>query len=216
MLPSAHSPPSTQGSVGEAYNDLQYCLHDEIDVHRVVLCLARLGDDRPGRQGPGSHPAPPVGSVLRPRAGQSEHRNSKPCCRNCWTNIKLLDKPPGDRRAEDAWVDRLAMTIYTATPDPGGRSRRRGPGRGDLARGRRRGDFAGLEPAGALRPGPCQGRTAGKTVGSVHGNSVGVHASDAANAWRNIARVGNARNTFASLIVAAFQNTVRPEHEACH
>jgi hypothetical protein len=38
-----------------------------------------------------------------------------------------------------------------------------------------------------------------------------LHASDATNAWRNIARVSNARNTFASLIVAAFQNTVRPE-----
>jgi hypothetical protein len=32
---------------------------------------------------------------------------------------------------------------------------------------------------------------------------VGVHASDAANAWRNIAAVSNHRNTVASLIVAA-------------
>jgi hypothetical protein len=31
-----------------------------------------------------------------------------------------------------------------------------------------------------------------------------VHASDAANAWRNIARVSNDRNRVASLIVAAF------------
>src|SRR5207244_947067 len=32
----------------------------------------------------------------------------------------------------------------------------------------------------------------------------GVHASDSANAWRNIARVSNARNTFASLICGAY------------
>jgi hypothetical protein len=38
----------------------------------------------------------------------------------------------------------------------------------------------------------------------VHGASVGVHASDAANAWRNIARVSNRRNTLASLIVGAY------------
>src|SRR5262249_58754898 len=44
----------------------------------------------------------------------------------------------------------------------------------------------------------------GKPVGSVHGASVGVHASDSANAWRNIARVSNTRNTVASLIVGAF------------
>ena len=51
-----------------------------------------------------------------------------------------------------------------------------------------------------------------KPKGSVHGASVGVHASDAANAWRNIARVVTSdRNTMASLIVAAFQTTFRPE-----
>jgi hypothetical protein len=43
-----------------------------------------------------------------------------------------------------------------------------------------------------------------KPAGSVHGASVGVHASDSANAWRNIARVSNPRNTAASLIVGAF------------
>ena len=43
-----------------------------------------------------------------------------------------------------------------------------------------------------------------KPVGSCHGDSVGVHASDAANAWRNIARVSNHRNTVASLIVGAY------------
>src|SRR5262249_59075032 len=44
----------------------------------------------------------------------------------------------------------------------------------------------------------------GKPIGSVHGASVGVHASDSANAWRNIARVSNPRNTFASLICGAY------------
>ena len=43
-----------------------------------------------------------------------------------------------------------------------------------------------------------------KPVGSVHGASVGVHACDAANAWRNIARVSDRRNTYASLIVGAY------------
>jgi hypothetical protein len=44
-----------------------------------------------------------------------------------------------------------------------------------------------------------------KPIGSVHGDSIGVHASDSANAWRNIARAANPRNTFASLIMAAYQ-----------
>ena len=37
-----------------------------------------------------------------------------------------------------------------------------------------------------------------KQKGSVHGDSVGLHASDSANAWRNIAKVSNARNTIAA------------------
>jgi hypothetical protein len=45
----------------------------------------------------------------------------------------------------------------------------------------------------------------GKPVGSVHGDSIGVHACDSANAWRNMARVSNARNCFASLILGAYQ-----------
>src|SRR5262249_51859479 len=45
----------------------------------------------------------------------------------------------------------------------------------------------------------------GKPLGSVHGDSIGVHALDSANAWRNIARVGNSRNQAACLILGAFQ-----------
>jgi hypothetical protein len=42
-------------------------------------------------------------------------------------------------------------------------------------------------------------------MGSVHGDSIGVHACDSANAWRNLARAGNARNTYACLILGAYQ-----------
>jgi hypothetical protein len=49
-----------------------------------------------------------------------------------------------------------------------------------------------------------QHSNAQKPPGCVHGDSVGVHASDAANAWRSISRVSNARNRIASLIVGAF------------
>jgi hypothetical protein len=49
-----------------------------------------------------------------------------------------------------------------------------------------------------------EGSSPNKPEGSVHGDSVGVHASDAANGWRHIAKVAGARNTFASLIAAAY------------
>src|SRR3954462_11100235 len=50
-----------------------------------------------------------------------------------------------------------------------------------------------------------QAETDGKPLGSVHGDSIGVHACDSANAWRNMARVSNARNTYACLILGGWQ-----------
>src|SRR5206468_12924006 len=48
-----------------------------------------------------------------------------------------------------------------------------------------------------------------KPRGSVHGASVGVHASDAVNAWRNIARVSNWRNAASALVVAGWYTATR-------
>jgi hypothetical protein len=50
-----------------------------------------------------------------------------------------------------------------------------------------------------------QEEVSGKPIGSVHGDSIGVHACDSANAWRNLARVSRPRNTFACLILGAYQ-----------
>ena len=52
---------------------------------------------------------------------------------------------------------------------------------------------------------PPSQESLGKPPGSVHGDSIGVHACDSACAWRNLARVSNARNTFACLILGAYQ-----------
>ena len=54
------------------------------------------------------------------------------------------------------------------------------------------------------------GRTAeqaqpNKPVGSVHGDSIGVHACDSANAWRNMVPACDRRNAVACLILGAYQ-----------
>src|SRR5262249_13402133 len=51
---------------------------------------------------------------------------------------------------------------------------------------------------------PKEWASGNKPAGSCHGDSVGVHASDAANAWRNIARVSTQSNAVASLILGAY------------
>ena len=42
-------------------------------------------------------------------------------------------------------------------------------------------------------------------LGSVHGDSIGVHASDSANAWRHMAQSSTPHHTMACLILAGYQ-----------
>lgn len=44
-----------------------------------------------------------------------------------------------------------------------------------------------------------------KPPGCVHGDSVGVHASDAANAWRNLARICTGKNRLTCLLIGSWQ-----------
>ena len=122
---------------------------------------------------------------------------------------------PGDRKADDAWVDRLAMTIYGATPNGSRRSRRRGAGRGHFAGRRRRGDFAGVEPA-------CCYATRAVSRSMPAGKCLQEACMATRSACMPPTRPtpgetspGSATPAIHSpaLIVAAFQNTVRPEHE---
>lgn len=196
--------------VGEAFNHLQFEVEDEVDVHRVVLawrawdtlelagpqwahCLLRQSirycaqtEQNMIERG---HPRSPIRTVLPRLLDQ----------------YKLVGRTLGEKAAEDSWVLELAKTIFR-----GNREQAADAVAQALADG-----FSPESVGESLSlaanmlvlhdPGrPEKWSNAEKPVGSCHGDSVGVHASDAANAWRNIARVSNPRNVVASLIVGAF------------
>jgi len=119
---------------------------------------------------------------------------------------KLLGRSPGTRSAEDKWIDEMSQTIFKSTPEQAASAVAAA-----LAEGM---SPSALGEAISLAANQLVlrdlGRTPrdespGKPPGSVHGDSIGVHACDSANAWRNMARVSNARNTFACLILAGYQ-----------
>ncbi len=118
----------------------------------------------------------------------------------------LEGKTPGTKPGDDAWVERMIKTIFEATPEQAADAVAAA-----LAEG-----FAPAVVGEAITLATNQlmlrdhGRRAteeqpGKVMGSVHGDSIGVHACDSANAWRRMAMSSNARNTFACLIVGAWQ-----------
>jgi len=106
---------------------------------------------------------------------------------------RLVGRSLGRRKPEDAWVLELNQTINTSTQ-------------------KQAADAIGAALAEGMDPeavGEAISLAANQLVlrstsSRTHGNSLGVHGSDATNAWRNIARLTGQRNAAASLIVAAY------------
>jgi hypothetical protein len=193
----------------DAFNQLLWVVQDHTEVHRVVLpyrawdLLGLIGKEQ-------AH------TLLRQSVRDCVKAESWP--QNAtWTEPRtllpklleehhLLDRSAGNRKAEDSWVDQMSQTIFKSSPEQAAEAVAAA-----LAEGISPADIGEAVSLAAnqliLRD---MGRTprdevAGKPMGSVHGDSIGVHASDSANAWRNMALVSNSRNCFASLILGAYQ-----------
>jgi hypothetical protein len=198
-----------RGPVGEAFNHLQFSIQDEVDVHRVVLAWrAWVALDFTGKEQAHTLLRQSVRFCVEEEQ-EIRKRNSQPEIRAVLPRLldqyRLVGRQPGKREADDAWIEHLAETVY-------GTDRTRAADAVAAALGE------GFSPEAVgeaislaanrlvlCDPGRRKGQTSpGKPEGSIHGASVGVHASDSANAWRNIARVSDPRNTVASLIVGAF------------
>ena len=199
-----------RGPLDEAYNDLQYVVQDNINVHRVVLAWRSWALlDLTGKE----HAHTLLRQSVRFCVDEESEPHASTRRRSALRALlpKLLDRyepgephRPGDRQPDDAWIERMSQTIYASSREQAAEAVAEALADGIAPEADRRGDLAGRQPARPPRPRPPQGGHAGEAKGSVHGASVGVHASDAANAWRNIARVSDRRNTLASLIVGAY------------
>jgi hypothetical protein len=199
-----------QGGIGEAYNHLQFAVEDEVDVHRVVLAWRAWAMlDVAGQEYAHTMLRQSLRYCLDTEQAIRDNNRQRSDVRNVLPRLLdehgLVERPLGDRAADDAWVEHLTKTIFAGTRDQAAEAAAMA-----LAEGFHPDAIAEAISLAAnalvlhdpgLRP---EHASPGKPAGSVHGASVGVHASDSANAWRNIARVGNARTRVASLIVGAY------------
>ena len=195
---------------GEAFNHLQYALDDEVDVHRVVLAWrAWSALELAGEQNAHTLLRQSVRYCVDVEQRMKSRGRAPSPIRALLPKLldqyKLLGRDFGTRRADDAWLAKTSAFIAQSTPAEAAEA-----AAAALAEGFAPDDIGQAICLAAnelvLRdPGrPQSASSAEKPAGSVHGDSVGVHASDAANAWRNIAGVSNQRNSAASLIVGAF------------
>lgn len=199
---------SAQGRASDAFNDLLLTVQDQTEVHRVVLPYRAW--DLLGIVGP-EHAHTMLRQSLRycikaENARRPDWNEPEALLPRLLEEYKLLGREPGAKTADDAWVDGLCRTLFKASPSDASAAVASALAEGFAP------DAVGEAISLAAnqlvlrdhgrRP---QEEDTGKPPGSVHGDSIGVHASDSANAWRNMARVANARNTFACLILGAYQ-----------
>ncbi|HTM54871.1 MAG TPA: hypothetical protein VL175_12640 [Pirellulales bacterium] len=189
----------------DAFNALQPAIQDDLNVHRFVFAhrtyglvgllgeeyaysmlrqCVRLCIDHEREHVNGKHAESPIRALVPKLLDQ----------------YKLAGKQLGKRDPGDAFVDELSLAIYN--------------GRGEKAAEAAAAALAdGVDPEVigeaislasnlyVLRQGTDNWRT--------HGDSAGVHSSDATNAWRNMLRVADAKYTASGMIVAAYHAGVQ-------
>jgi hypothetical protein len=190
----------------DAFNDLLYMVQDQLDVHRIVMPY-RAWDLLPliGKEHAHTMLRQSVHyCVMQEKDHLIKHSDGpRALVPKLLDQHKLLGRPLGTRTPDDAWLDRLSDTIFRSSPEQAAEAAAAALAEGIAP------DVIG--EAISLAANQLVLRDEGrpkaydnKPVGSVHGDGVGVHACDTINAWRNMARVSNARNRVVCLILGAY------------
>lgn len=190
-----------------AFNDLLPTVSEAPEVHRIVL--AHRAWDMINLVGI-EHAATMLRQSIHYCVKQEEARQKhNPDVAAVLTGLldqhKLAGRQLGSRVLDDAAVLALSNTLRTSSPKDGA-----GAIAAALADGASPDSICEAisltanELALRDEGRPEQWAQANKPIGSVHGDSIGVHASDAANAWRHIIQVSNPMNAIASLILSGW------------
>ena len=198
-----------QASPADALNELLTAVEDQTEVHRVVLPY-RAWDllDLIGMEQAHTLLRQSVRYCVRAESWPKSYQQGEPriVLPRLLEEHKLLDRKPGMREAETDWVNQLSESIFKGSPPEAAEA-----AAAALADGfspNTVGEAVSLAANQLIlrdRGRPPGEESPGKPPGSVHGDSIGVHACDSACAWRNLARVGNARNAIACVILGAYQ-----------
>jgi hypothetical protein len=192
----------------DAFNHVLYAVQDGAEVHRTVLpyrCWDLMGII--GREQAHTLLRQSIHYCVRGEVGrQAEYyAGLRTLLPRLLDQHRLVGRPRGTRAADDRWVEELSMTIFRGPPE-----RAADAAAAALAEGM---DAEAIGEAISLaanelilrEDGRSRSEDPNKPIGSVHGDSTGVHACDSANAWRNLARAANPRNQAVCLILGAWQ-----------
>ncbi len=199
-----------QGSPEDAFNAALWAVQDATEVHRTVLPY-RAWDLLPvvGREQALTMLRNSVRYCLKSERNDNYVRNLQPVramLPRLMDEHRLMSRPFGTRNMDDAWVEQFSTTLFRSSPQQAAAAAAAALAEGIVP--------SAIGEALALAANQLvlrdHGRPANQTspnrgVGSCHGDSIGVHGCDSANAWRNMSRLGNQRNQAACLILGCYQ-----------
>jgi hypothetical protein len=192
---------AAKNSLQDAYNDLLPLIQDDLNVHRVVLAWRSWETiDFTGQE----HARTLLRQSVHFCCSEGNNQPIRTVLPRLMEKYRLMEKQVGRKEADDAWVEQLAKTVYGTNREQAAEAVAAALAEGYSPEAV--GEALSLACARLVLGdrGREKSNNPDKPIGSVHGDSIGVHASDSANAWRHIARVSNARNTFASLVAGAY------------
>ena len=198
------------GKPEDALNQLMVAVDDATEVHRVVL-VSRAWDLTRfvGAERAHTMLRQSVHYCVKAEANPNQVKYNAPIREQLpklLDQYKLLATKPGARSADDAWVEKFANTVFFASAEQAADAVAAALAEGFSAEAV--GEALSLaanqlvlrddgRPKSQVQP--------NKPEGSIHGDSVGVHACDTIHAWRNLAGIGDRRTQVTSLILAGYQ-----------
>ena len=198
----------SQKELNDAYNEMMWYVQDDTDIHQFVLAhRAYVLIDLVGKEHAHTLLRQSVRQCAFHTAQRSKNRRYDPPIRRDIPKLvdqyRLLERKPGKRDPGDKWVAKMAQTIYE-----GSREKAAEAIAGSLAEGISP-EVIGEAISLAANQLVLRQNQKGRSGWRCHGDSPGVHASDAVNAWRNMIRSCNSRNVMVGLLVAAYYTARR-------
>jgi hypothetical protein len=196
-------------SATDAFNAMLYEVQDNTEVHRTALPY-RAWDllDLVGMEHAHTMLRQSLRYCLKAESYTRNEKWNRPrtLLPEMFDAHKLEGRAVGTRVPDDAWVESLSQTILKSTGEQAANAAAAALAEGIAPDAVAEGISLATNQLLLRDVGrPASAEWAGKPIGSVHGDSLGVHACDSANAWRNMAKIGNARNAFACTILGAYQ-----------
>ncbi|MBP3955555.1 hypothetical protein J8F10_09705 [Gemmata sp. G18] len=198
------------GKPEDALNELMVEVDDATEVHRVVL-VSRAWDLTRfvGTERASTMLRQSVHYCVNIEKNASQIKYNGPIREQLpklLDQYKLVGSKPGTKAADDAWVVQFADTVFKSDAAQAADAVASALSEGFSA------DAIGeaLSLAANQLVLRDEGRpkawvSPGKPEGSIHGDSIGVHACDTIHAWRNLASIGDRRTQVTSLILAGYQ-----------